>query len=151
LSGGSAGFAFSRLARRADMDIRRKLNRRSFLSRVAGGAIVGGGAIAFVAGSAAAHPTSDNDPTDPGGASPRQGTWPHSDTDEGATADPVGRAGRLGHYSDTDSGPGSDPVNHGRRITDSDPRDPPNYRPQITDSDGGSYGDPAGRGRRPRR
>lgn len=133
------------------MDIKRKLNRRSFLTRVAGGAIAGGGAIAFVAGTAGAHPTTDNDPSDPGGAGRQQGRWPNSDTDEGANSDPAGRAGRLGHYSDTDSGAGSDPASHGRRMTDSDPRDPANYRPRITDSDSGAYGDPAGRGRRPRR
>jgi hypothetical protein len=104
-----------------------------------------------VAGGAAAHPTSDNDPSDPGGAGRQQGTWPHSDADEGGNADPAGRAGRLGHYSDTDSGATGDPSGHGRRITDTDPRDPPNYRPQITDSDGGPSGDPVGRGRRPRR
>lgn len=133
------------------MDIKRKLNRRSFLTRVAGGAIIGGGAIAFVAGEAAAHPINDADPTDPAGRGRRQGTWPTSDVDQGANSDPGGRAGRLGHYSDQDSGAGSDPVGHGRRITDTDPRDPPNYRPRITDSDSGPNGDPANRGRRPRR
>jgi len=45
----------------------RKFNRRSFLGRVLGGAVVAGGALAGLSGQGAAHPISDNDPTDEGG------------------------------------------------------------------------------------
>ena len=133
------------------MKTTRKLSRRSFLGRVAGGAIAGGGALAVMSGTAAAHPVSDNDPSDAVGGGSRSGTLPHADTDEGQHGDPVGRPGRLGHYTDSDTGQNGDPVNHGRQLTDGDPTDPANHRPNITDGDVGEHADPVGRGRRPRR
>lgn len=129
----------------------RQLCRRSFLARVAGGAVAAGGAAALIMETAAAHPISDNDPTDTVGNGRGTGQWPHSDTDQGRYSDTVGRAGRLGHFSDNDRGPGADPARHGRRVGDRDPGDPGNRLPAISDGDAGEYGDRAGRGRRPPR
>ena len=129
---------------------RRKLNRRSFLGRVLGGVAVGGGALVAMNGSAAAHPVSDNDTSDPGGGGRSTAHFPHSDTDQGAGSDPAGTAGRLGHFSDSDTGAGADPVNHGRRHSDSDPGDPANQRRSFTDGDTGPGADPVNRGRRVR-
>lgn len=133
------------------MKATRKLSRRSFLGRVAGGAIAGGGALAALSVGAAAHPVTDNDPSDEPGSGTGTGARPYSDVDEGEAGDPAGQAGRLGHYSDSDSGPNGDPVNHGRQITDADPTDPPGYRPNITDRDVGPHADQVGMGRRPPR
>jgi hypothetical protein len=129
---------------------RRKVTRRSFLSRVLG-TVVAGGSLSLIAGSAPAHPISDNDPSDSPGAGRGRGQWPHADTDQGTYSDAAGRAGRLGHFSDQDRGPGADPANHGRRMTDQDPGDAPNHRPNLSDRDAGPHADAVGRGRRPRR
>ena len=128
---------------------RTKLTRRSFLGRVAGGALIG--ALAVVAQRVNAHPISDNDPSDGVGRGRSGQVWPYSDTDLGGYGDRAGRAGRLGHFTDTDRGATGDRPSHGRRITDSDGRDPSNYRPNISDRDQGEYEDSPGRGRRPRR
>jgi hypothetical protein len=128
---------------------RTKLTRRSFLGRVAGGALTG--ALAVLAQPADAHPISDNDPSDGVGRGRSSQAWPYSDTDLGGYGDRAGRAGRLGHFNDTDSGATGDRHNHGRRITDGDSRDPANYRPNISDRDQGQFEDAPGRGRRPRR
>ena len=133
------------------MKVVRKLSRRSFLNRVAGGALVGGGALAVATGAGRAHPVSDSDAADAEGSGSRTGAWPAADTDAGASSDPVGRPGRLGHYTDSDSGPNGDPANHGRRITDADAGDPVGYRPNISDRDVGEHADQVGRGRRPPR
>ena len=132
----------------------RKFNRRSFLGRVVGGAVVAGGALAGLSGAAAAHPISDNDPTDEGGQGRGTGRLAHSDVDQGPNEDPAGSPGRLGHYSDSDSGPEADPANHGRRMTDTDGgagSDPANHRRAYTDGDSGPGADPVNRGRRVRR
>ena len=68
----------------------RKLSRRSFLTRVAGGAIVGGGAMIALTGGAQAFQTTDSD--------------------SGATADRPGN-GRGNRQTDSDS---SDRANCGR-------------------------------------
>jgi hypothetical protein len=88
----------------------RKLSRRSFLTRVAGGAIVGGGAMIALSGSAHAQAT---------------------DGDSGANADPAGRGrggagNRIRGCTDADSGANADPPSAGRgnRTTDGDPSDP---------------------------
>jgi hypothetical protein len=115
------------------MSEERPVNRRSFLSRVAGAAFLGGTAIALVSGEEAGAIT-DRDPYDP-----------------------VGR-GRGRRCTDRDPG---DPVGRGRwcrgggrrgwtGITDRDPYDRPGYgrgrrRRHYTDND--PY-DPVGRGRR---
>ena len=55
--------------------ITRTVNRRSFLSRIAIGGIIGGGALSLIAsGSASA---TDSDPTDPGGGSGINDRDPH--------------------------------------------------------------------------
>ena len=85
----------------------RKLSRRSFLGRVAGGAIAGGAALTVLGGPAEAFQVTDSD--------------------TGPNADPVGR-GRGGRScSDSDTGRNADPGGRGRRcgggrtgITDSD-------------------------------
>ena len=129
----------------------RRFNRRSFLGRVLGGAVVAGGALAGLSGQGTAHPISDNDPTDEGGRGRGTGRRPYSDVDQGPSEDPAGTPGRLGHYSDSDSGTGADPANHGRQRTDSDSgagSDPANHRRAYTDSDSGEGADPVNRGRR---
>ena len=110
------------------MSDERPLNRRSFLTRIAGAgalsAAIGGSALSLVGGEAEA--ITDRDPYDPVGRGRRC-----TDRDPG---DPVGRGrwcrGRRRYgrrytgYSDNDPG---DPVGYGyrrRRITDNDPDDP---------------------------
>jgi hypothetical protein len=96
----------------------RKLSRRSFLTRVAGGAIVGGGALVALTGKAEAYQVTDSDQgphSDPpgrgrGNAHIRGCT----DADQGPNADQAGN-GRGNRTSDSDSGPNADPANCGRR------------------------------------
>lgn len=129
----------------------RKLNRRSFLAHVVGGAVVSGGALAAVSGAARAQ-TTDSDPRDVPGFGRGGGV---TDSDTGTGADPIGRgrgtAPRLPACSDSDAG---DPEGRGRRChrfaNDIDDRgtdrEPP--RTGITDSDRGSpNADMEGRGR----
>jgi hypothetical protein len=99
----------------------RKLSRRSFLGRVAGGVVLGGGSLALLSGPAAAF-------------QPRRTV---TDADSGQTSDPpsLGRGRRIARCSDTDSGPNSDPGLHGRGSG-------------HTDSDTGPNSDPANCGRR---
>jgi hypothetical protein len=104
----------------------KKLSRRSFLGRVAGGAIAGGAALTIL------------------GETPAYAQV--TDTDTGRYADPVGRGrGRRGSgVTDSDTGRYADPAGNGRgrrrRCTG------------LTDADRGSWADPAdcGRGRRNR-
>ncbi|MGQ0659932.1 hypothetical protein [Sphingosinicella sp.] len=126
----------------------RKISRRSFIGRVAGGALVGGAALTAIATRAQAQVT---------------------DSDSGPYADPAGRG--RGNTGVTDSDP-HDPPGRGRGvrrpttsgITDGDAgrtadpggngRGRPNRRcgTRITDGDSGRYVDRAGCGRgRPRR
>ena len=96
----------------------RKLSRRSFLTRVAGGAIVGGGALVALAGNAEAFQVTDrdsgatSDPPGRGRGGPANRIRGCTDADRGASADPAG-AGRGNRTSDADSGPNSDPANCG--------------------------------------
>jgi hypothetical protein len=111
----------------------RRLNRRSFLARVAGAA---------AAGTLAARE-----------ARALQAT----DSDTGPDADPAGRGRGGTGYTDSDGGPYADPAGHGRgrgrAVTDSDTG---RYADPVgrgrgrgcTDSDLGNYADPVGRGRR---
>lgn len=111
----------------------RKISRRSFMGRVAGGALVGGAALTAITTRAQAQVT---------------------DSDSGPYADPAGRG--RGNTGVTDGDP-YDPVGRGRGrrrtgVTDRDPSDAPgngrgSSRTGITDGDGGSYADPAGNGR----
>lgn len=96
----------------------RKLSRRSFLGRVAGGAVAGG-ALAMFAGPARAQNTRYSGVTD---------------SDTGANADRPGYGvGTRNHYTDRDTGPNADAQFHGRG---------PNGRPGGSASGQGSYGEP---------
>ena len=127
----------------------RKLSRRSFLARVAGGSALAGGALLFVSGRAEAFQCTDADPSpssggDPGGRGRRCAA--------GATRPRTG-------CSDDDRGQGSDPAAYGRHCrvatgyTDNDSSDPdngghgPNRGRSCSDSDSGSRADNAGQGR----
>ena len=95
----------------------RKLSRRSFLTRVAGGAVVGGGALMMMSGKAQAQVTdSDSGPRHADGAGRSRGNN-HirgcTDNDTGSNADQAGN-GRGNGPSDSDSGPNADPANCGR-------------------------------------
>ena len=100
----------------------RKLTRRSFLGRVAGGVV--GGAALIAAGTPAAE------------------ALQVSDRDTGSNSDPVGR-GRTG-VTDNDSGSNSDRPNHGRRGRRSSGG---SSQRACTDRDTGRGSDPQGRGR----
>lgn len=99
------------------MKTERKLSRRSFMARVVGGAVAGGGALVVLNGSAEAMQVSDSD--------------------SGSNADAPGR-GYTG-VSDSDSGAGSDRANHGRRG--------PTRIQGCTDNDSGANADAGGNGR----
>lgn len=101
----------------------RKLNRRSFLARVAGGAVVAGGALGLTGGGARAGQVTDRDPSDPVGR---------------------GRGGGTG-LTDADSGPGADPAGRGRGAS-GPPRGVGEYT-GVTDADTGANADPPQRGR----
>jgi hypothetical protein len=104
----------------------RKLSRRSFMARVAGGAVAGGGALVILGGQARALQISDRDPTDPAN---RTGL---TDSDP---SDPAGNAPvRARGCTDNDRGNNSDPAGRGRGNG-------------ITDNDRGSNADRAGCGR----
>lgn len=96
------------------MAIGKFLNRRSFMSRVSGFALLGG-ATATVTGCVTATTytgASDSDPTDPAG----YGRTGITDADGGPYADPVGRGrGRIvAGTTDADTGPYADPAGRGR-------------------------------------
>lgn len=118
----------------------RTLSRRSFLGRVAGGALVGGAALTAIATGAQAQVTdSDSGPyADPAGRG--RGSTGVTDRDP---SDPVGRGrGYRSGITDRDSGRYADPPGRGRGVT----------RTGITDGDSGSTSDPVGNGRgRPNR
>ena len=100
----------------------RKMTRRSFLGRVAGGVVGGAALMAVTTTEAQAFQCTDND--------------------LGRYADPVGR-GRCrrrrpsNSCTDRDTGRYADPVGRGRRCR----------RRSCTDNDVGRYSDPIGRGR----
>lgn len=101
------------------MSDKKRLNRRSFLTRVAGGAAVIGGAMSLVSGTAQAQIT-DRDPTDGGGNGRGTGRTDRDPTDgacNGRGATPTG-------HTDTDP---RDPRGNGRGTgrSDSDPTDRP--------------------------
>ena len=151
----------------------RKLSRRSFLGRVAGGAIAGGAALTIMGGEAQAQGCSDSDSGpngDPSGRGRRCGSTGCSDSDTGQYADGVGRGRRCGSTpagcSDSDSGQYGDPSGRGRRCgrpVNCTDRDTGRYadgvgrgrrcgRPNnVTDGDSGSNADPGGNGRGPHR
>ena len=86
----------------------RRVSRRSFLMRVAGGALIGGAALTVLGGEAGAA----------------QGV---TDTDSGPSADPRGRG--RGALTDTDSGPQADqPGRAGVRAAPAARPGPPGHR-----------------------
>lgn len=125
------------------MRIRRKVSRRSFLARVAGGGALLGSGLAFVVPTRAQ--VTDSDPSDPVGRG-RGGTTGITDSD------PTDAGGR---------GRGPNAPRTGTGITDRDPSDPvgggrgnrpgqsvsPRAYTGVTDSDGGANADPVGSGR----
>ena len=117
----------------------RRLSRRSFLGRVAGGAVVGGGALMVLAGKAEAVQVTDGD-SGPGSDPAGRGRGALTDSDSGPNADPpgYGRGQRTTACTDTDAGPNSDGAGQGRGSG-------------VTDGDAGSYADAAGCGRGGRR
>jgi len=95
----------------------RKLSRRSFLTRVAGGAVAAGGAMVMLSGTAQAQGVTDSD-TGPHADGAGRGRGSNhirgcTDNDRGANADQAGN-GRGNRISDSDSGPNADPANCGR-------------------------------------
>ncbi len=110
----------------------RRLSRRSFIGRVAGGAIVGGAALTVLGASTASAQVTDHDPTD----SPGHGRGNITDGDSGARADQAGhgRGPRRRSCSDQDSGDSAGHASHG-----------------PTDGDTGGNADAAHCGRGPRR
>lgn len=150
----------------------RKLNRRSFMARVAG--LAAGGATALVSGTAHAQRTRNTytgtTDCDSGNSadSPGYGTGTsnrYTDRDTGPQGDPrcqgrgparnEGTPSGTGHYggiasgcSDSDTGPGGDPGGRGVRCNG---QTPPTYRPpgvtrHCSDSDSGRGADPLQRG-----
>jgi len=156
------------------MKASRRLNRRSFVASVIGGAALGGSATALVTGAARAQNTRYSGVTDsdtgehadrPGyGVGTRNN---YTDQDTGPNADrqfhgrgPNGRSegsvsgtARYGEApsgcSDNDSGPGSDPGGRGTRCNGQTPprRYEPGHTRHCTDSDRGTNQDPAQAGR----
>ena len=118
----------------------RRLSRRSFLGRVAGGAVVGGAALTVLGGQAQALQVTDGD-SGPGSDPAGRGRGNLTDSDSGNLADSPGRGRgpRRATCTDRDSGGNSDSPGNGRGTG-------------ITDGDSGSNADSArcGRGRRRR-
>lgn len=104
----------------------RKLSRRSFLGRVVGGAVAGGGALVVLSGRAEALQVSDSD-SGPNSDPPGRGRTGVTDSDSGPNSDRPGhgRSRSARPCSDSDSGPNSDPAGRGRGNgrSDSDPTD----------------------------
>lgn len=103
----------------------RKLSRRSFLGRVAGGTVAGGAFLAL-ASQAEALQVSDSDSgpnSDPAG----RGRTGVTDSDSGPNADAPGRGRSRSSRpcTDRDSGPNADQAGRGRGNgrSDSDPTD----------------------------
>lgn len=107
------------------MKSRGKLSRRSFLGRVVGGAVAGGGAIVALTSAARAQVTdsdpgdpanrtglTDQDPSDPAGNAPRRARG-CTDNDQGANSDPSG-GGRGNGVTDNDRGSNADRAGCGR-------------------------------------
>ena len=114
----------------------RKLNRRSFVASVVGGAVLGGGATALVTGEARAQSYSGVTDCDSGNNHDRPGFG----------------TGVRNQYTDSDTGPNADPRCHGRGSnTGSDSGTSYNQAEHpntgCSDRDYGQYGDPGGHGR----
>lgn len=116
----------------------RKVSRRSFMKRVVGGAVAGGGALVMLSGRAEALQVTDRD-TGSNSDAPGRGYTGYSDSDSGSNADRANhgrsRQGRTSRgCTDNDSGPNADGAGQGRGNG-------------VTDNDSGSNSDRAGCGR----
>jgi len=122
------------------MKASRKLNRRSFVASVVGGAAFGGSATALITGRAEAQNTRYSGVTD-------------SDTGEHADRPGYG-TGSRNQYTDQDTGPNADAQFHGRgpnARNEGSVSGQGRYQEPVSgcsDTDGGSGADPGGRGRR---
>jgi hypothetical protein len=130
-------------------DEKKRLNRRSFMSRVAGAAVIAGGATAIVTGEAAAQNYTGRTDGDSGSYADRAGYGRTgiTDGDSGSGSDRAGYGrggGGSSGCSDSDSGTYADPGGQGRRCGGGGGTG-------YTDSDSGAMADPAGNGRGPRR
>ncbi|AKS43029.1 hypothetical protein [Wenzhouxiangella marina] len=122
----------------------KKMDRRSFLSRL--GATAGIGALSVITGTSIVRAQATDSDTgrnaDPVGGGRGNAC---TDSDTGSNADQVGR-GRCSSYAgggtDSDTGNNADPVGGGRGTTDRAGRGR-----NCSDSDGGSKSDPGGSGR----
>ena len=152
------------------MSTARRCNRRSFVTRVAGGVIAAGGAVALVAGPARGQSYSGVTDCDGGRGSDRPGYGTglrnrYTDRDTGPNSDPrcqgrgparqEGTPSGQGRYSgapsncsDSDGGPGSDPGGRGVRCNGQvpNPRLPPGRTRHCSDSDRGQSADPLQQG-----
>ena len=90
----------------------RKVSRRSFMTRVVGGAVVGGGAMIALGGRAGAFQATDRDSGSNADA-PGRGYTGYSDSDGGPNADRANHGRSGGNCTDTDSGPNADPRGRG--------------------------------------
>jgi len=98
------------------MKVERKISRRSFLGRVAGGAVIAGGTMVALSGRAGAQVTdSDTGPHADQAGHGRGNAHIRgcTDNDQGQHADQAGN-GRGNRVSDNDQGPNADPANCGR-------------------------------------
>src|SRR5690606_3901680 len=134
------------------MSEKKKLNRRSFMSRIAGGALIAGGATVMISGKAAPQNYTGRTDNDSGSYAERAGYGRTglTDSDTGGGSDRAGYGrggggggGRTG-WTDTDSGGNADNAGNGRGATRNSPTG-------LTDGDGGSAADRASYGRGPRR
>jgi hypothetical protein len=154
------------------MQTSRKCNRRSFMTRVAGGMLATGGAAILVTGPADAQNYSGVTDCDSGNGADRPGYGTgnrnqYTDRDTGPNADPrchgrgpnqaegstsgYGRYGydnRASGCSDADGGPGADPGGRGIRCSGRTPveQNPPSHTRHCSDSDSGPHADLIGHG-----
>ena len=112
----------------------RSISRRSFLGRVVGGAVAGGGAMIMLGGKAGAVQVTDSD-TGPNSDPPNHAV---TDSDSAPNSDPPGRGrgARRATCTDSDSGPNSDGAGRGRGNG-------------VSDNDSGANSDAARCGRGP--
>jgi hypothetical protein len=153
------------------MKTSRRCNRRSFMTKVAGGMLASGGAALLVTGPARAQNYSGVTDCDTGQGADRGGygtgnRTQYTDRDTGPNADPrcrgrgpnrpEGGTSGYGQYgygnpsgcSDADGGPGADPGGRGVRCNGRTPpeRYPPAHSRHCTDSDRGPRADPVQQG-----
>lgn len=117
----------------------RRLSRRSFLGRVVGGVVAGGGALTLLTDKARALQVTDND-SGPNSDPPGGGRGHRTGLTDGDPVDPAGngRGRRTPGCTDADTGANADVANQGRGNG-------------VTDNDTAAYADPRNCGRGPPR